>query len=311
MAVKFWNKKVLLIGIEVTYATDPTLTGAANAILAINVSLRPMEGEDVNRNLELPYFGQSASIPAALRTVLQFETELAGSGTAGDAPAWGPLLRAAGCAETIVADTSVASTRVSEDHESVWVELYVDGIRFRGKGARADCEIAINAQGIPVLRWTFTGLYLTPTDTANASPTLTGWKKPLIASKTNTPTFTVNGVALVLRSWSFKFGNQVEPRLLVGKEEIRIVDSAEQLDIVVETVPLATFNPFTLAEAQTLVAVSLVHGIVAGNICTIALPTAQIKRPTGLQNNQKIAEWPLSLAALPASGDDQFSITLT
>ena len=83
------------------------------------------------------------------------------------------------------------------------------------------------------------------------------------------------------------------------------------LACTVEAVPLTTFNPFALANAQTQIAANIVHGTVAGNIATIAMPTAQVLRPAGYENQQNILEWPLRLTPLPSAGNDQFSITLT
>lgn len=312
MTVLRWKNKVLLAKIESAYATSPTPTGAANAILATDVELRPMEGEDVNRNLELPYLAAQATIAAALSATLTFSTELAGSGTAGVAPAWGVLARGCALAETITPDTSVAYSPVSIAHESLWLVLNIDGVQHVLMGARGTADLQVNAQGIPKLRWTFTGLFVQPTDTAPATPTLTAFKAPLVASKANTPTFTIDAVPLVLRSATFSLANDVQKRLLVGKEEILIVDRAESLNCVVEATQLATFNPFALsADPAERVAVSLVHGTAAGNIATLALPTAQVKRPTGYQNNQGLLEWPLNLSALPSAGNDQFSLTMT
>lgn len=85
-----WKSKTLLIKPEgATYGVDPVPTGAANAILATDVQLQPMEGEDVSRNLELPWMAAQSTKNVALRAVLTFTVELAGSGTAGTPPAWG------------------------------------------------------------------------------------------------------------------------------------------------------------------------------------------------------------------------------
>ena len=306
-----WPEKVLLFKLEATYATDPTPTGAANAILATNVELQPMEGSDVSRNLERPYLGGQPTIPTGLQSVLTFSTELAGSGTAGVAPKWGPVARAAGMAQVIVADTSVAYNPITAAMESAHIYFWIGATRHVLKGVRGGGTIAINAQGIPVIRWRFVGLWTQPTEAAAATPTLTGFTKPLIATNANTPSFTVNGVALVLRSYSFDFGNEVKPRLLIGREEVLITARAEQLTCVVEAVPLTTLNPFALANAQTLVPVSIVHGTAVGNIVTIAAPTSQIKRLPGYQNEDDILEWPLAIAPQPNVGNDQFSITLT
>ncbi|MDZ4095464.1 MAG: hypothetical protein U1D35_11235 [Paracoccaceae bacterium] len=76
-----WDQKILLAKVETTYGTDSTPTGAANAILAIDGSLTPMDGNDVSRELELPYMGADATIPAELHAKLSFKVELAASGT--------------------------------------------------------------------------------------------------------------------------------------------------------------------------------------------------------------------------------------
>jgi len=306
-----WKSKVLLAKPEVTYGTDPTPTGLANAILATNVTLQPMDGEDVSRDLERPYLGAQEMIPAALRSVLTFSTELAGSGTAGDPPGWGVLARGCAMAETISAGASVTYSPITAAMESIAIWFWIENTKHVLLGARGTAEITLDAQGIPRIQWTFTGLWTQPVESVAVAPTLTGFKEPLIGSTANTPTFTVNGVSLVLRGYKFTLGNDVQHRLLIGREVIVIVDKAEQLVCNVEAVPLTTFNPFALATSRTQVAVNLVHGTAAGNIATIAMPTCQVKRLTGYEQNQNILEWPLALTPLPSAGNDQFSIALT
>jgi hypothetical protein len=307
----FFRKKVLLAKIEGTYGTDPTLTGAANGILAQNVTIKPMEGQDVPRNLIQDYLSGQATIPTGLHIVIEFDTELAGSGVAGTVPGWGILMRAAGCAEVIAAGVSVTYSPISETMESLYLKFWLGTTLHAIKGARIDSKLGINSQGIPSIRWTVTGLFVDPTDAAAATPTLTGFIKPLIVDNTNTPVFTVNGVSLVMRSYSFNFGNKIEPRFLVGRENVLITDRGESIDVVCEATPLGTFNPYALAKAQTRVPVIIQHGTAAGNIITLTAPTSQVKRPTGYQENQGIAEWPLGLSPLPTSGNDQFSMVLT
>jgi len=94
----------LLAKIEGSYGVDPVATGAANAILLRGEpTLTPMEMTEVDRDLVLPYFGNSESLPGAIYGMLNFKTEQAGPGTAGTVPAWGPLMRGVGCSETILA----------------------------------------------------------------------------------------------------------------------------------------------------------------------------------------------------------------
>ena len=307
----FWKSKLLLIKTEVTYGTDPTPTGSANAILATNVRLSPMEGEDVSRELERPYMGAQAMIPVGVRCRLQFNVELVPSGTAGTAPAWGPIMKALGCSETIVASTSVTYRPVTTGHSSATAWIWHGDTKQIITGMRGTARLRFTAQGLPYLECDFIGLYGAPAEASQASPTYTGFKTPLPVTKANTPTFTINSVAFVMRETILDLGNQVEPRLLVGSEQVLIVDRAESLAMRVEAQPVSSFNPFSLALAQTQVPVSLVHGTAAGYITTLSAPTTQLKRLSGFENEQNILEWPLEGVPLPNTGNDQWSLALT
>ena len=311
----YWRKKVLLAKIETTYGTDPTPTGVANAILAVDVKLNPMEGQDIERGLDLPWFANDGTIPADLHMKLSFKVELQASGALGVAPAWGPLIRACGWAQTIVASTSVTYNPISSGLESATFYLNIDGQLHVMKGARGTCKLTIGAQSIPYLEFSFQGLFAVPTDTAAPTPTLTGFKDPLAASAANTPVFTLGGVSLVLRSLTFDFGNKLENRFLIGgssaAHSVQITDRAETLEMNVEAVAMSTLNPFSLAQAMTTSVVALQHGTAAGYRATLNVPALQLQRPANLDNTQNILEWPLRGIPKPVSGNDQATLVLT
>lgn len=309
-----WKSKILLAELEETYGTDPTPAGADNAILATNVVLSPMEGQDVSRDLELPWLAAQATIPAGLHMRIQYRVELVPSGAAGTPPAWAPLLLAMATAETVAADTSVAYNPVSDVHPSVTHHFWIGATRFVLKGCRGTAVLRWNAQGIPYLECDFRGLFTTPSEQTRAVPDLSAFLKPDIVSKANTPTFTIDGVPLVMRSLALDLGNDVQFRGLVGPagaESILIVDRAESIAVQVEAVPLSTWNPFAKAAAQDTVPVNLVHGTAAGRIATLAVAGAQVMRPAEFRNEQGILEWGLRLTPLPATGNDQWTLTLT
>lgn len=97
------RKRVILAKIESSYGVDPTPTGAANAILVRNLNVTPQEADFSDRDLVRPYLGRSEQLPSAIRGMVDFEVELAGAGTAGAAPGYGPLMRACGFSETLLA----------------------------------------------------------------------------------------------------------------------------------------------------------------------------------------------------------------
>lgn len=307
----FWRSKILLAKLETAYGTDPVPTGAANAILATSVVLSPMEGSDTSRDLELPWMGSQGTIPTDLHRKLTFKVELVPSGTPGVAPGWGPLMQACGMVETIVADTSVAYAPSTWPQASVGFYFWIGDTLFTLTGARGTCTIRVNASGIPYLEFEFTGLYAAASTTARATPDLTGFEKPLVASKAHTPVFTLAGTTLKMSAFALAFGNTVTFRPLINAEEVLITDRADMIDVTIDAVPLTTLDPFGLAEAQTAVAISLQHGTAEGLISTLAIPAGQMMRTASLSNANGITQWPLKIAPLPTAGDDQFALTLT
>lgn len=306
-----WNSKIILFKPESSYGVDPTPTGSANAILMTGVSYSPMEGQDISRDLDLPYLAAQGKIPVGLRVRLRGRVELQGSGTAGTAPAWGPLLRACGVAEGLDPGTSVTYAPISDGMESGTLYFWVGTTMQIVKGVRGNVSMAFSAQGLPYLEFELTGIYADPAEVARVTPDLSDFVRPEVVSSTNTPTFTINGVSMIMRSFSMALNNQVVHRLLVGAEQIIIPDRLESISSQVEAVPLGTINPFTLSQAGTQVPVVLVHGTNAGRIATLTCPTVEIGRMPDYSNQDKILEWNLSMTPLPATGNDQWSLALT
>ena len=115
-----------------------------------------------------------------------------------------------------------------------------------------------------------------------------------------------------MRKFMLDMANQIEPRFLVGPEEILITDKDESIECTIEAVQLGTYDPYAAALNQDEVAISLRHGVGAGRIATLATTRAQMQRPQGLETPQNITEWPLRLKPIPSStGNDQWTLTLT
>lgn len=113
------RRRIMLAKIEGTYGTDSSPV-AANAMLIRNLDMTPLDAEIVSRDLVRPYFGNYDQIIAAQKVGISFEVELQGSGTAGVAPNYGPLMRACGMAETV---TAAAVTGTAQAGTSTTVTL--------------------------------------------------------------------------------------------------------------------------------------------------------------------------------------------
>lgn len=293
---------------EVSYGVDPTPTGAANAILARNFEFTPMETEEAERELIRSYFGNFQSMVVAYRARLQFEVELASSGAAGTAPPWGPLLQGCAFAETVNAAVSVVYNPITDSHSSITIYFQKDGVQHKMLGCRGNVEFRLNNKAIPVMAFTFTGLYSTPTDTANATPTFTAWQTPKPVSYANTPTLTLFGQALVSTGITMNMNNTVVHRSLIGGEGVLITDRRPAGTIAFEAVPIATRNWLNDVKDSTLGVLSMIHGSVAGSIIEVGAPKAQVGTPTEPEEDGLIMN-AFNLRANPNTGNDEFIVT--
>lgn len=309
MADRFFNKLAVLAKIEETYGTDAVPTGAANAILAKNVQFTPLEADEVARDLYWPFLGAQGSLLAGEHVVMTYQVELAGSGAAGTAPSWGPLIRACGFAETITEDTDTVYTPVSSGFEAVSQYFNLDGVNHKFVGARGSVKASLVPKAIPTLEFSFQGLLGAVSDTALPEVTLTGFKDPLIVSKVNTPVFSLHGYSAIAESLEIDIGNQVEMRNLIGEDAVRIVNRQVTGSAVVVAASVAAKDWIAIARARTLGALAVQHGTVAGNIVEIDGAATQIGKPAYGQT-QNIVNYTLPLTFVPAEGNDEISFTV-
>jgi len=301
----------LLAKIESTYGTDPTPSGAANAILVRSLDISPQETKTVARDVWRPYLGNSENLPGTVSAKATFEIELAGSGVPGTAPAWGPVLRACAFAETIIASTSVTYKPVSTAFESVTVYFNVDGVLHKITGSRGTVSFELAEGAIPVMKFEFTGVYNTVVDAALPTVTLTAFQKPLPVNRTNTPTFSLHGYSAVMEKLSINMANAVAFRSLIGGiEQVVLTDRKPAGSISIEATTVAAKDWWTSIKAAATGTMNLVHGLVAGNICTISAPAVQLHSPK-YADKDGIVMLGASCVFAPASGNDEISIALT
>jgi hypothetical protein len=307
-----WTDKFIVAALESSYGVDASPTGS-NAIEAIDVRLTPMQGQDLSRNRERDIMVGNTTIPVDLHMELAFKVELQGSGTAGTAPAWGPLMRACGFAETIVANTSVTYNPVRRNttHDSITLHMFIDDERFVLVGARGNVRIVANASGIPMLEFSFKGLWTLPASATAPNPVYTAYLAPQAVSDATTPTFTLDGTDFVMNTFAVDIGNSVEGRFRVNSQLIMIASRQGTVEMQVEAQALSVFNPFDKAEKAAMVDVQIVHGTTAGRICTVNVDAMQMQRPDAPSGSQGITDWNLRGIPTEVSGNDQVLLTLT
>lgn len=305
-----WRKKIILAKIEGTYGTDPTPTGAANAILVGNVDVTPFDADTIERATVQQTLGARQRLHVGVRVRLQFDVEVAGSTGLGVAPAYGPLLRACGLSETITAATKVDYAPVSANEESVTIYFHQDGQKHVVVGCRGTFQVTLNKQSIPVYRFNFTGLYAAPSTAADPTPTFTAFQVPKHVSTVNTPTLSIHGFAGKVSQFSMDMGNSVIHRALVNEESIQITDRSASGSMLIEAPVLSTKDFFAIARAETLGALSVIHGTVAGNIVEIAATRAQLIQPN-YSEEDGVVMLQMGLNLVPSgTGNDEFLLTV-
>jgi len=308
MALKF-RKKVLLAKVESTYGVDATPTGAANAILVHDLSISPMEGDTVSRDLVRPTLGNDVQIHVGTHVSVEFDVEAAGSGSAGTAPAYGPLLRACGLAESLLTGR-VEYDPVSGGEDSATIYFNLDGQKHPMLGSRGTVSLKADPKGIPYFHFKFTGLWSDPLTAADPTPDFSAFTQPLAVTNDNTPTFTLHGSAWPMYGFSFDQANQVIYRNLVGEESVQITDRAPTGQVTIQAPVLSTKNFFTTAKANATGAVQLVHGVSAGNIVQFDASWVQLLQPQ-YGESDGVATLQMGLSFIPSSaGDDDFKITV-
>lgn len=307
-----YRKKYILAKIESTYATDPTASGA-NAIQTSNLQINPQQGNRVNRNLDKPTLGNSKDLATGRYTTISFDVEIAGSGAAGTAPPYGPLLQACAMAEAIATGVSVTYTPESDESamKSVTIDFRIDGELHKLTGARGTVEVVLNKEQIPVYRFTFTGIHNDPTSPALIAPDYSAFQDPLPVTDTNTPTYTVDTFDVKAESLTVNFNNAVTYRNVVNSESVRITGRDVRGQIVFEQEDVDDKDFYAIDRNETAVAINVVHGTATGNIVQITASQAQLMTPQ-LSDSDGISIMTMAVnyTETATSGDDEISIVV-
>ena len=311
MASVLTRRRLILAKIESSYGTDPTPAGT-NAILVRNLEIQPLVADTVNRELVRPYLGQADQLLSQTRVEVSFEVELAGSGTAGIAPAYGPVLQSCGLDETIVTDTSVTYDPLSSGFESCTIYYHQDGIRHKVTGCRGTLEMSCEVGQIPVISFTMTGIYNAPTDETQPTPTDSNQADPVLFKEGNTTGFSAFGYSGCLMSYNFSLANDVIYRELVGcTKEILITNRAPNGTAVIEAPTITAKDFFTVATGSSTGSITFQHGQSAGNIVTMTTAQSDLGNLT-YSDQDGIQMLNMPFIAVPTNaGDDELSLVYT
>ena len=306
------RKTYILVKAEATYGTNSSPANT-DAVLVKNLELTPLAGDVVSRDLIRGYLGNSEGLIAQTYVQLTFDVELAGSGTAGTAPRYGPALQACGMALTTVASTSNTYAPVSSSQSSATIVYNSDGLNHVLTGCRGSFSIACEVGAIPTISFTMTGIYNAPTDVSPVSASYTNQATPLVFRQGNTSAFSIFSYSGLLQSLSFDLANETVYRQLVGSSsgEVLITDRKPAGSCMIEAPAIATKDFFAIALASATGGLSFLHGTAAGNRVTFNSPQTDITTPAyGETDGVRMLNLPY-VSVPTTAGNDEFSLAFT
>jgi hypothetical protein len=311
------RKTAILAKTEVNYGVDPTPDGAANAILVSNASFN-VAYTNVNRDLIRANLGGSEQLAGTRFVECSFDVELANSGTAGTAPAWGPLLLACGMAEaTLTTPARVEYTPVSASFKSVTIYYHIDGTLRKATGCMGNAELMLNEGERPMIRFTFTGLDGGTTATADPTLTLTAWKVPSVVSDVNSGDINLgatysagtltSGTSYPSRGLAINLGNSIARKAILGGQSVAITqrDVTGSCQLELTAAQEATFR--TDINANTTTSLGFTHSTGAGVGIMLHAPRVQRIDPSDVDYEGELHTG-LNLRFVPSSGNDELRI---
>ena len=305
---KLIRKLALLAKNETTIGTLPAML-AADAMEVFDVTLTPVEGDEVESKVIRPYFGDAGSTLVTLYQKMVFGVPLAGVGALGTIPGYAPLLRGCGVSATNTVGTSTKFAPVTNAMETLGLIGNIDGTRYQMPHGRGNFEFTLSAKAIPEFRFDFTGAFNPAADLALPSVSYTVWQQPLGVNKINT-TASLDGVAVEASEFSFNCGNEVVKRDLMNVDTVEIVGRKSSGSITFQNNSVATKDWITLARNSQRVPLVVKHGQGATNSVEFAALRAQLGKPT-FADQDGVQMVTIPLRFIPsAAGNDEWSITV-
>jgi len=309
-AIKLFEKKVILLKVEAAEGTDAAPGVATDALKVLNYRPTFMDAEGRVRNIDKAHLGANPTLLSAFKRGAAFDMEMHGSGTAIGVPPWMKALRFGGMDAGVVGAASVAQSPVSDVVTAThWG--YLDDLLLKTIGARATIGFTIADEEVPMFNVSMLGR--PPTNLAEqavpGAATIAGYIDPLLASSENT-TFTLDGFALPLRSWTMSNNADLAFRSLIGPvDRVQMRNRPWGGSIVGRVPDLNVKNYFANIRPGTLMPAQLVHGAAVGNIVQIDCPALQISGNVDI--TEEAGEWMMTIpvTALPVAGNDEVVFT--
>jgi hypothetical protein len=299
---------------------DAAPTGAANAVLMSEGSITPLDAQSIDRSLIRGYFGGSEQLVGPASVKLTYAVELAGSGTAGTAPAWGQLLQGCAVAEGLLTTPArVEYMPASTGLKMLTQYYYDDGALHKLLDSMGNCTLSAKVGERPMLRFEWVGLDGGIAVAPNATGVFTPWKKPVAMTKANVIDITLGGTYAAgalsggtlynSTGLELNFGNVVNFSAMLSTETVDISDRQSTATIELELTAVQEVALMAAVKANETQSLGFTIGTAAGNKVLIFAPAVQLTNPRKSElNGKRLIGFDLRL--VPVNGNDEWRIVV-
>lgn len=229
------------------------------------------------------------------------------------------LHKAAGSSFDATSSYNIAAATVYEPVTntlpSVSIYYFLDGVRHIMLGCRGNVSFDLSANGIPTMKFSFTGIDGTITDQAMPTPTLSAFVSPSPLLSANVTgllggkEMTGGTTGIQTEKYTLDMQNEVSFRQVLGASGVILTGRNPTGAATIEATS-QTFNDwFAYIKALTKAPSFVRNGNGAGNYCTLFMPRAQL---TGgkYSDASGIVTQDFGIKAIPVSGNDEVRITI-
>jgi hypothetical protein len=194
---------------------------------------------------------------------------------------------------------------VSENFESLTLEMHRDGVKHLMPGCFGTFEITAQAGNFANIKWNFTGAFNTPTDDANPTPTF----ETAIPSQIELARLHLDSFQPVVEKFTFNQHNDIQIRPDVSSTDgyigARIVGRKPEGGIDPEADLVANYDFWGKFAAASRIPFQMRAGSAAGNTVWMLAPSTQYSGMT-YTDRQGILAYDAGLKFSRVNGNDEF-----
>jgi hypothetical protein len=314
---RYIKNTLITAKLETTPGTDAAPTGAANAIQVSDVSITPLDAQNIDRSIIRGFFGGSEQLVGVASVKASFTVELAGSGTAATAPAWGALLQACASAEGLLTTPArVEYSPTSTGLKTVTIYYYDDGVLHKLLGAMGNCKLSARVGDRPKMMFDVIGLD-GGISAASDVGVFTAWKKPVAMTKANVVDITLGasyatgaltgGQGYSSTGIDIDFGNSLQFTPLLSAETVDITDRESTGSTELDLSAAQEVALMAAVKANTTQGLGMTIGTATGNKIMLFAPAVQLLAPKKVEKNgRRLVGYDLRF--MPVNGNDEWRI---